>query len=105
LVKAEKLKTEMLKEETMETKQLNKVRNMKGSRPGGGSAGRANGNHVEKRAAAPASPFTGFGDVGRACDRWLMKNDPLFRQAREKRLAEDFQRQGRRLAEADRSES
>ena len=89
-----------------ETKQTNKVRNMKGIRPGGGSAGRAKGSAVEKRlTAGEPSRFTGFGDVGRACDKWLMENDPLFRKMREKRAEEDFQRHGRRLAEADKAEN
>lgn len=84
----------------MQTKHLNKVRDMAGCRPGNGSAGRAGGCHVEKRVPAVSpGPFTGFGDVGRACDRWLMKHDPAYRVMRERREAVHADRMERRRKE------
>jgi hypothetical protein len=65
----------------MKTKSLNKVREMKGVRPGRGSAGRANAaingkgyrhgevNRVGFKVRGPDA----FGDVGRACQEWLRK--------------------------------
>ncbi len=68
-------------------KQMNKVREMCGVRPGRGSAGRAKGSHVEKRLTAEGpARFVGFGDVGRACDRWLMEHDPEWRRMRERQV-------------------
>jgi hypothetical protein len=76
-------------------KQLNKVRNMSGTRWKGNSAGRANGSYVEKR--EPAAPVVyGFIDVDRACDRWLMKHDAEFRERREYFIQERAERDARR---------
>ena len=80
-------------------KQWNKVRNMKGSRPGGGSAGRANGSHVEKRLTAAGPVMTGFIDVNRACTRWLMERDPEYRKQREYIEQQQAERQERRRSE------
>lgn len=76
-------------------KQLNKVREMTGVRPGIGSAGRAAGSHVEKRAAAPIN--TSFGDVGKACERWLLKNDSEYRKQKELRQRQDAERRDRKM--------
>jgi hypothetical protein len=75
-------------------KQLNKVRQMTGVRPGFGSAGRAGGTNVERRAAAPMN--TSFGDVGKACERWLLKNDSEYRKQRELRQRQDAERKERK---------
>lgn len=89
----------------MKAKQQNKVRDMAGCRPGNGSAGRANSSPVEKRLTADGpARFAGFGDVGRACDRWLMEHDSEWRNMRERRVEADFLRHGRRLAEAEKAE-
>ena len=81
----------------MKTKQLNKVRDMTGSRMGCGSAGRANGSYVEKRITPVSSAlFTGYGDVGMACHRWLMAHDPAYRKQREFIKAADLARNERR---------
>lgn len=85
----------------MKEKQLNKVRNMKGSRPGGGSAGRANGNPIERRLTPPpVNPFTGFGDVGRACDAWLRQRDPQYLAGRAYIEQQTQARMARREAES-----
>lgn len=89
----------------MKTKQLNKVRDMVGRCPGNGSAGRAGVCHVKRYRKLPeADRSPGFGDVGRACERWLMEHDEEWRLNRERRVEADFLRHARRLADAERAE-
>jgi hypothetical protein len=65
----------------MKTKNQNKVRLMKGVRPGRGSAGRANaalnGKGYRKGEVSRVGFKVGgpdaFNDVARACKKWLMK--------------------------------
>jgi hypothetical protein len=80
----------------MKTKSLNKVRQMKGVRPGRGSAGRANAalngkgyrkgevNRVGFKVRGPDS----FSDVGRACREWLAKQGVPIGGFREVMMAE-----------------
>jgi hypothetical protein len=58
----------------MKTKQLNKVRAMKGVRPGRGSAGRAKraGWHQGRAMTVGfTARMDSYADVGRACQVWL----------------------------------
>ena len=77
-------------------KTLNKVREMKGVRPGRGSAGRANAalngkgfrcgeaKRVGFRVGAP----DGFVDVDRACKKWLVEHGVPMGGMREVMMAE-----------------
>lgn len=69
---------------------------MQGVCPGRGSAGRSavanNGSDVR---ALPVGEgrFLGFGDVGKACEQWLMQHDPEWRKMKERYAYQQAQKE------------